>query len=246
MESWIESALSGALFYMISSLGWEKYLVKFSFKSVYFAGFGRALKNVKNLPLLAPLKFASENDSMHSFHCQKKIKQMHVFKICIFHRYSSSQSCTTCSPDWRDGGTPITIPLQCLAGVSPPSVRAPTSMPAWIGEDGTWNSWPTIHYPRNAEIIAKRWRDTSSLGKILPGMQFRINRLWYSWMFDARERRKSYFCRFSVQSHTKAGKVTRFDWKLRQTLLLTLGWSHAKMRRLYQKLKNCGFYCFLW
>ena len=59
-------------FYTSSSQGWEKCLVKVSFKSAHFASFGRALKNVLKLHIFVRLRIATENSSHALSPLQKK------------------------------------------------------------------------------------------------------------------------------------------------------------------------------
>ena len=84
-------------FYTSSSQGWEKCLVKVSFKSAHIASFGRAVKKCVKIAY-----FCTPDDCYEKFiTCLVSIakkNRMHVLQICCFNRHSNLQSRMNCGP----------------------------------------------------------------------------------------------------------------------------------------------------
>ena len=114
-------------FYSSSSQGWEKCLVKVSFKSAQFAGFGRALKKCVKIAY-----FCTPEDCYGKFiTCLVSIakkNRMHMFQICCFNRHSNLQSHMNCGPDGAE--LHHTTLLQCLGGVTAASTSGTASSAA--------------------------------------------------------------------------------------------------------------------
>ena len=118
-------------FYTSSSQGWEKCLVKVSFKSAYFASFGRAVKKCVKIAY-----FCTPEDCYGKFitclvSIAKKIECTcfkFKFQICCFNRHSNLQSRMICGPDGAE--LHHTALLQCLCGVTAASTSGTASSAA--------------------------------------------------------------------------------------------------------------------
>ena len=102
-------------FYTSSSQGWEKCLVKVSFKSVHFARFGRALKKCAKIAYFCtPEELLRKIHHMACLHCKKKTNArtsnllfQSTFEFAISHELWSRRGGVTPHhtapmPQWRD------------------------------------------------------------------------------------------------------------------------------------------------
>ena len=126
-------------FYTTSSQGWEKCLVKVSFKSTHFASFGRALKkNVLKLHIFVRLRNATENSSHALSPLQKKIE-------CTCFIFAVSIDIRICNLAWTvvQTGRSYTTPHCSNASVEwpTPALRAPPHQPQ--ADIAVWSGRPT-------------------------------------------------------------------------------------------------------
>ena len=114
-------------FYTSSSQGWEKCLVKVSFKSTHFASIGRALKKCVKIAYFCTPDYCYGKLITCLVSIAKK-NRMHVLQICCFNRHSNLQSRMNCGPDGAELHH-ITL-LQCLGGVTAASTSGTASSTA--------------------------------------------------------------------------------------------------------------------